>query len=207
MTSQTPWSGDTVAEVMTHTVAAAGRETGVDEIVETLHARHVSALPVLVGDGRVVGVVSEADVIRAELPAPQASRRRDEPTAGQLMSAPAVTVHPDASLAEAARVMLRRRVKRLPVVDTEDRLCGILSRSDVLKIFLRGDDDVARHVRFELLGALNPQAEAGIDVAVADGHVHLSGRIPTEPGPAVLARLVQGVPGVVDVVVDAVQRV
>ncbi|MEY9875614.1 CBS domain-containing protein [Streptacidiphilus sp. MAP12-33] len=200
MTRQIPWSGDTVADVMTHVVAAVGRDAGIEEIVETLHARRVSAVPVLAGDGRVVGVVSESDVIAAEL----AGAPGPEATAGRLMSTPAVTVHPEAPLAEAARTMLTRKVKRLPVVDAEDRLRGIVSRSDVLKIFLRGDDDVARHIRFELLAALDPRTEAGIDVAVAEGHVHLSGRIPREPGSAVLTRLVGGVPGVVDVVVDTV---
>lgn len=204
MTRQNPWSGDTVADVMTHAVAAVGRNAGVDEIVETLHSRRVSALPVLAGDGRVIGVVSESDVIAAELP-DAAAKAKQEPTAGQLMSAPAVTVHPEASLAEAARVMLRRRVKRLPVVDSEGLLRGIVSRSDVLKIFLRGDDDVARHVRFELLAALTPREVAGIDVSVAEGRVHLSGRLPEEPGAAALTRLVLGVPGVVDAVVDVQQ--
>ncbi|RAG86852.1 hypothetical protein DN069_04515 [Streptacidiphilus pinicola] len=196
-----PWSGDTVADVMTHAVAAVGRDAGIDEIVETLNARRVSALPVLAGDGRVVGVVSESDVIAAELADPATA---SAVTAGRLMSTPAVTVHPEASLAEAASTMLKRKVKRLPVVDAEDRLSGIVSRADVLKIFLRGDDDVARHIRFELLTALDARTEAGIDVSVADGHVHLSGRIPPEPGPAVLTRLVEGVPGVVDVMVDPV---
>lgn len=205
MTRQNPWSGETVADVMTHAVSAVGRDAGVEEIVEILHARRVSALPVLAGDGRVVGVVSESDVITAELPDKAASMKPGEPTAGQLMTAPAVTVHPEASLAEAARVMLRRRVKRLPVVDPEGLLCGIVCRSDVLKIFLRGDDDVARYVRFELLAALTPQEVAGIDVAVADGRVHLSGRLPEEPGAAALTRLVLGVPGVVDAVVDVGQ--
>ncbi|WP_042424688.1 CBS domain-containing protein [Streptacidiphilus anmyonensis] len=202
MAGQTPWSGDTVADVMTHAVAAVGRDASVDEVVETLHARRVSALPVLAGDGRVIGVVSEADVLAAELP--------DGPgdttalTAGRLMSSPAVTVHPEAALAGAARAMLLREVKRLPVVDADGHLRGIVSRADVLKIFLRGDDDVARHVRFELLAALDPQTAAGIDVAVAEGRVHLSGRIPEVPGTSVLTRLVQGVPGVVDVAVDPV---
>jgi CBS domain-containing protein len=204
MTKQIPWSGDTVADVMTHAVAAVGRDAGIDEIVETLHGLRISALPVLAGDGRVVGVVSECDVIAAEL---AGSGTGPGPTAGQLMSAPAVTVHPEASLAEAARAMLNRKVKRLPVVDAEDRLRGIVSRADVLKIFLRGDDDVARHVRFELLAALTPQQVAGIDVSVAEGRVHLAGRLPTEPGPAVLSRLVLGVPGVVDAVVDEAQPV
>lgn len=204
MTGQIPWSGDTVADVMTHAVAAVGRDAGVDRIVETLHARRVSALPVLAGDGRVIGVVSESDVIKAELPDASGSMDEAALTAGRLMTAPAVTVHPEASLAEAARTMLQGRIKRLPVVDAEGMLCGIVSRADVLKIFLRGDDDVARHVRFELLAALTPRLVAGIDVGVAKGRVHLSGRIPEEPGHAVLTRLVQGVPGVVDVVVDAV---
>jgi predicted transcriptional regulator len=172
--------------------------------VETLHARRVSALPVLAGDGRVIGVVSEFDVLAAEMPDERAPRDEAALVAGRLMTSPAVTVHPEASLVEAARAMLLRKVRRLPVVDADGHLRGIVSRADVLKIFLRGDDDVSRQVRFELLSILDARTVAGIDVAVAEGRVRLSGRIPEAPGPAVLTRLVQGVPGVVDVVVDTV---
>jgi CBS domain-containing protein len=205
MTGRNPWNGDTVADVMTHAVAAVGREAGIDEIVETLHARRVSALPVLAGDGRVIGVVSESDVLAAEMPDGREPRDDAALTAGTLMTSPVVTVHPEASLVEAARAMLLRKVRRLPVVDSDGHLRGIVSRADVLKIFLRGDDDVSLQVRFELLSILDAQTVAGIDVAVAEGRVRLSGRIPEAPGPAVLTRLVQGVPGVVDVVVDKVR--
>nr|WP_042365747.1 CBS domain-containing protein [Streptacidiphilus neutrinimicus] len=202
---QSVWSGGTVADVMTHAVAAVGRDAGIDEIVDILHTRRVSALPVVAGDGRVIGVVSESDVLAAELPDGSAPREGSALTAGGLMSTPAVAVHPWAPLAEAARAMLLRKVKRLPVVDADGHLRGIVSRADVLKIFLRGDDDVARHVRFELLAAMGPQAAAGIDIGVAEGVVRLSGPIPEEPGPAVLTRLLEGVPGVVDVRVQTVQ--
>jgi CBS domain-containing protein len=137
MTRKDPWSGDTVADVMTHAVAAVGRDAGIDEIVETLKARRVSALPVLAGDGRVIGVVSEFDVLAAKVPDEHAFPDEKALTAGSLMSAPAVTVHPDAPLAEVARVMLLRRIKRLPVIDPEGVLRGIVSQADVLKIFLR----------------------------------------------------------------------
>ncbi len=145
-----------VSDVMTHTVVAVGRGASFKEIVELMQQWKISALPVLEGEGRVVGVVSEADLL------PKEEFRDSDPdrftqlrrlpdlakagalTAGELMSTPAVTVHADATLAEAARVMAQRHVKRLPVTTVDGLLEGVVSRADLLKVFLRSDEEARR---------------------------------------------------------------
>jgi CBS-domain-containing membrane protein len=202
----------TVSDVMTHTVVAVGRDAPFKEIVELFQQWKVSAMPVLEGEGRVIGVVSEADLLHKE-----EFRDRDSfsgdladrikagaVTAGELMSAPAVTVHPDATLAEAARIMARRRVKRLPVVDSVAMLQGVVSRSDLLKVFLRPDDEVAEQIRDSVLPLL-PSTEA-VTVSVTEGVATLGGTLPDRALAPVLARAVQAVEGVVDVRLDLSHR-
>lgn len=154
-------SPHTVSDVMTHTAVAVGRQASYKQIVELMEQWKVSALPVLEGEGRVIGVVSEADLL------PKEEFRFDDPTcptpslsdaakasavsAEELMSSPAITVHASAALAEAARIMARRRVKRLPVVNDTGMLEGVVSRSDLLKVFLRPDEEIAEEIRHSVL--------------------------------------------------------
>ncbi|MEV7323295.1 CBS domain-containing protein [Streptomyces sp. NPDC093970] len=201
-----------VSDVMTRTVAAVGRRAPFKEIVRLMRDRQVSALPVIEGAGRVVGVVSEADLLANE-------ELRDDPdaaylqlrqpvdvakaaalTAGDLMSLPAVTVRPDATLSEAAGTMAREGVKRLPVVDEAGLLTGIVSRGDLLKVFLRGDAEIADEVRREIGSYLAPSS--AVRVEVSDGVVTLAGRIHDTALVPVAARLVRAVEGVVDVEFD-----
>ncbi|MFD5416955.1 CBS domain-containing protein [Streptomyces sp. NPDC127069] len=196
----------TVSDVMTHTAVAIGREASYKEIVELMHQWKVSALPVLEGEGRVVGVVSEADLL------PKEEFRRTEPVlpdqleeaskaggtlAEELMSSPAVTVHPDAPVAEAARIMAHKRVKRLPVVNEVGMLEGVVSRSDLLKVFLRPDEELEEEIRLSVLTELMPGA--ALDFAVQDGVVTLRGRIRDRALVPLLARAIRAVEGVVDV--------
>ncbi|GJF34488.1 hypothetical protein KNE206_71880 [Kitasatospora sp. NE20-6] len=189
----------TVGDVMTHAVVAVGRDADFREIAETLQKWQVGAVPVPTGDGRVVGVVSEADLLTAQDREPETCTGM---TAGVMMTAPAVTVHPDGPIAEAGRSMARMHLKRLPVVDAEDCLVGVVSRGDLLKVHLRGDEELAGQVRFELVAALHPADASGIDVRADDGRITLSGTLPgTLPGTetaGLLEHLVRGVPGVVD---------
>lgn len=123
----------------------------------------ISALPVIEGQGRVVGVVSEADLLIKEelrdgpdaaylqLRQPVDVAKADALSAGDLMSSPAVTIRADATLAEASRTMAQEGVKRLPVVDEVGLLAGVVSRADLLKVFLRGDDKIAEEVRHEIV--------------------------------------------------------
>ncbi|MBV2357642.1 CBS domain-containing protein [Streptomyces sp. J2-1] len=201
-----------VNDVMTHRVVAMRTGAAFKDIVQTMQEWRVSALPVLDEDGRVVGIVSEADLLSKEEYGAEGDvgryarvqhlaevRKAVAVTAGELMTAPAVTVTPDATLARAARVMARRRVKRLPVVGPDGTLQGIVSRSDLLKVFLRDDSDIAEDVRCEVVARLfGAQAEA-IRIEVRGGVVTLVGRVRETALIPLATRLVRAVEGVVDV--------
>ncbi|KIF01133.1 CBS domain-containing protein [Streptomyces sp. RSD-27] len=201
-----PASRYTVSDVMTHTAIAIGREASYKEIVELMHQWKVSAVPVLEGEGRVVGVVSEADLL------PKEEFRRTEPVlpdqleeaskaggvlAEELMSSPAVTVHPDAPVAEAARIMALKGVKRLPVVNEVGMLEGVVSRSDLLKVFLRPDEELEEEIRVAVLTELTPGMP--VDFTVQEGVVTLRGPVQDRARVPLLARAIRAVEGVVDV--------
>ncbi|MFI6646994.1 CBS domain-containing protein [Streptomyces sp. NPDC050529] len=202
-------SPHTVSDVMSHTTVAIGSRAPYKEIVRLMAEWKVSALPVLAGEGRVVGVVSEADLL------PKEALRRDDPgclgpldetskagavLAEDLMSSPAVTVHADATIAEAAQIMARKRVKRLPVVNDPGLLEGVVSRGDLLKVFLRPDAELGAEIRNRVLGQISPPLR--IDAAVEDGVVTLSGSLRDRSMVPLLVRAVRAVEGVVDVRMD-----
>ncbi|TXS78989.1 MULTISPECIES: CBS domain-containing protein [unclassified Streptomyces] len=200
-----------VSDVMTHTVASIGRRADFKEIVEMMEQWRVSALPVLEGEGRVIGVVSEADLL------PKEEFRDSDPdrytqlrrlsdlakagavTAEELMTAPALTVRAGATLAQAARIMAHAKVKRLPVVDDVGLLEGVVSRGDLLKVFLRDDEEIAEEVRREVVSYLFRAPLSPVRVNVHDGIVTLAGRVRDTSLVPVAARLVRAVEGVVDV--------
>ncbi len=120
-----------VADVMTADVAAVEPSTPARAIARLLDARKISAVPVVDRDCRVLGIVSEADVLR---------HRYTGGTAEQIMSVPAITIRQDQPAVVAARLMDKHRIKRLPVVDDYERLTGIVSRSDLVHVYAGGDD-------------------------------------------------------------------
>ncbi|MEW2567298.1 CBS domain-containing protein [Streptomyces sp. NPDC047070] len=203
-----------VSDVMTHAVATVDRETSFKDIVRTMQEKKVSALPVVEGEGRVIGVVSEADLL------PKEEFRDSDPdrytqlrrlsdlakagalTAGELMTSPALTTPPDATLAQAARTMARARVKRLPVVDGSGTLRGVVSRADLLKVFLRDDEEMAEEVRREVVSYLFPPPSSSVWTEVRGGVVKLSGHVRDTSLVPVAARLARAVEGVVDVEFD-----
>lgn len=199
-----------VRDVMTRAVVAVGRRALFKDIVERMRQWQVSALPVLAGDGRVIGVVSEADLLPKEEfrdggQGPSAEggltglAKAGAVSAGELMSAPAVTVHADTTLAEAARVMALRRVKRLVVTDAEGVLEGVVSRGDLLKVFLRTDSDLADEIRHDVVGAHFPAPAELVHVTVVEGVAVLTGQVRSDDRIALAARLVGGVEGIVGV--------
>jgi CBS domain-containing protein len=206
-----PGSPHIVSDVMTRAVAAIGRDAAFKDIVRTMQERKVSALPVVDVEGRVVGVVSEADLLPKEEfrdsdPDRSTQLRRlsdlakaGSVTADELMTSPALTVRPDETLAQAARTMARARVKRLPVVDGTGRLEGVVSRADLLKVFLRDDEEIAEEVRREIVSYLFPTPASAVRVEVREGIVRLGGRVKDTALVPVAARLVRAVEGVVDV--------
>ncbi|WP_197287635.1 CBS domain-containing protein [Streptomyces apocyni] len=201
---------------MTSTVVAVGLDAQFKEIVAAMKEWQVTAVPVLEGEGRVVGVLSEADLLNKEelrdkepTMIGQMERLADYAKAGavtarDLMSSPAVTVSAGATLPQAARLMAEHRVKRLPVVDEQGILKGIVSRSDLLKVFLRTDEDLAAEVRREVVDRFFPVSRGGIRVAVEKGCVTLTGSVRDETLLPVAERLTRAVEGVVDVRCDLI---
>ncbi|MER6250410.1 CBS domain-containing protein [Streptomyces sp. NPDC001584] len=202
-----------VRDVMTRIVVSVTPLADFKEIVAVMKRWRVTAVPVIEGQGagRVIGVVSEADLLpkeefRDHNPGliEQMQRLDDTLKAGStlakdLMTAPALTVRPDATLAQAARLMAERRIKRLPVVDSAGTLKGIVSRTDLLKVFLRPDAELADEIRREVVGRLFPLAQHRVRVDVHHGVVTLSGGILDASLIPVAARLALTVEGVVDV--------
>jgi CBS domain-containing protein len=199
---------------MTQEVVTVDEQAPFKEVAKLLTDRRVSALPVLDGKGRVVGIVSEADLLlKEEFPEgpPDArllqSRHRRETrakaaggTAAELMTSPAVTIGPDASVPEAARLLHRHGIKRLPVLDPSGPLLGIVSRGDLLKVFLRSDADIAREVRQHVLVRsmwIDPDA---VTVEVRDGVVTLTGQLERNSLIPIVVGFVRGLDGVVDVI-------
>ncbi|MGW5613042.1 CBS domain-containing protein [Streptomyces sp. NPDC003877] len=193
-----------VGEVMTAEVVEARRETSFKDLARLLDRHGISGLPVVDGDDKVVGVVSGTDLIRRQADGAGRGRRRGAEgrgtTAAELMSTPAVTVHPEQRVADAARVMERHRVDRLPVVDEEDRLIGIATRRDLLRVFLRTDEEIRREVADDVLTRAMCLPPGTVSVSVRDGMVTLTGRLERRSDLALAGRLTWRVDGVVGVV-------
>jgi CBS domain-containing protein len=203
----------TVGEVMTTSVVALREDADYKEIVTVLHRHRVSACPVIDDDDRLIGLVSEADLLLkltdSEYP-PGLERlnwrlhqqsKANALTAAQLMTTPAIAVHPWAAVSEAAREMEQWQVKRLPVIDEDARLVGIVTRSDVLSVYERPDGDIWNEVTKVIV-----EQEFGLDpdtleVTVRSGIVTVAGPVERlELALRLLARIrhLEGVIGVRD---------
>ncbi len=177
----------TVRDVMSTRVIAVKRSADYKEICSVLRQYRVSACPVISDAGKVVGVVSEADLLyKVADPNPPSGLIRlrwklgeeskvNAITAGQLMTSPAISIHPDAPVAIAARVMQERRVRRLPVVGPEGMLIGIVSRTDLLSVYERADRDIQDEVLRDVIAGEFGLDPAEFDVTVAAGVVTLAG--------------------------------
>jgi CBS domain-containing protein len=200
-----------VRDVMTAHVVAVRSDASFKEMVARMRESRISAFPVVDGDGRVIGVVSEADFLdkeaeQADIQGVLASLlyfRNDAKTTGvtadELMTSPAVTVGPDTPVVDAARLMRDRRVKRLPVINTTGHLIGIISRTDVLGVFLRQDKDIQREVTDEVIPASGAEGPTRFTVTVTGGIVTLAGRPENDQAGRELAAAVRRVEGVVAV--------
>ncbi|MEE1825339.1 CBS domain-containing protein [Streptomyces sp. BE20] len=201
-----------VSDVMTREVVTARPGTPFKEIAALCHHNDITAIPVVDDQSRPMGMVSEADLIRKAAVLPdQEGRypgrrldtkdraRAEAETAGGLMTSPAVTARPGWSVAEAARAMDKHRVKRLPVVDETGRLVGIVSRRDLLQVFLRQDRAVAEEIVHDVLGETLRLAPEDVRAIVQDGVVTLTGRLPRRSLVPIVERLCRAVDGVVAV--------
>jgi CBS domain-containing protein len=202
----------TVKDVMTEHVHVLSEATPFKAIVRLIEDNRISGLPVVDMTGRVVGVVSEADLLLKEERGHlkrgrlglESRRHRVERNkasglkAGDLMTSPAMIVGGEASLAEAARLLHENHVKRLPVVDDDGRIIGIVSRSDLLTVFLRSDREIRAEVQVLVTGTLWLDA-AVLEITVEDGVVHLAGRLPRRSDTQLLVALAGRLEGVVAV--------
>jgi CBS domain-containing protein len=200
-----------VKDVMTTRVIWVKKDATFREMAAALRKHRVSAFPVIDDDGTVVGVVSEADMLtKAAMADPgvldgllhhKDQNKARGVTAGDLMTAAVVAVAPEDTVEHAAQLMYSRKVKRLPVIDADGRLVGIISRADVLAVFDRTDEDIRAEILDEvLLGEFLADPKA-FDVKVGNGIVTLTGLPETnEAGHEIVARVrhVQGVVAVRD---------
>ncbi|MGA8014986.1 MAG: CBS domain-containing protein [Candidatus Dormiibacterota bacterium] len=203
----------TAGDVMSTELITAAPTTPIKQVAGLLVEHRISGVPVVNPEGGIVGIITEADLLLGKeaaigdrfesLAAPVRERRvrakaRAE-VASEAMSSPAVTIEPETTLAAAARLMRKHGVKRLPVVDAQQRLVGILSRHDILSALARPDPEIHREVVDGVLPrwlGLRPDA---VDVAVDEGVVTLSGGLERRSDADILTHLVEGLDGVVAV--------
>jgi CBS domain-containing protein len=200
-----------VRDVMAARPVAVRKTASFKEMIIRMRKSRVSAFPVVDDEGRVIGVVSEADLLDKEAdlatgqgPLASVLRFGDQEkaagvTAAELMTSPPLTVGPDTPLAEAARLMRDHRVKRLPVINATGRLIGIVSRSDVLGIFTRPDAAIRREAVEEMIAESFTMDSRGLDVAVHDGIVTLTGSPETDQAGRDLVEAVRHIDGVIAV--------
>jgi CBS domain-containing protein len=201
-----------VGELMTRAVVHVQPDTGFKEITRLLAEHNISGVPVLDQDDRPLGLVSEADLLLNEaakedpaglvlaphLP-PRERTRSTAATAVGLMTSPAVCARPDWTVVEAARLMQREHLKRLPVVDDAGRLVGIISRGDLLRVFLRHDRAIREEITHEVLDRTLGLSPGCVDIRVQEGRVTLNGTVEHRALVSVVERLCRSVDGVVDV--------
>jgi CBS domain-containing protein len=177
----------TVKDVMSTHVIAVRKIAAFKEIAATLHSQRVSAFPVIDDDNKVIGVVSETDLLTKEalegtVPGMLQSLTRQRVrsqvnavTAADLVTRPAVTIGPDEPVSHAARLMYNKRVKRLPVVSEDGTLIGIVTRSDVLSVYSRPDAAIAHEITTDLILDTLLCDPDRFTVTVKDGIVTIAG--------------------------------
>ncbi|WP_168714725.1 CBS domain-containing protein [Streptomyces sp. A0592] len=192
-----------VADLMTDEVVSVAPGTAFKDVAKLLAQYDISGVPVLDDEDRVVGVVSQTDLLAHTMSgshsAGRSSTAAGPPSAGGVMSAPAVTVHAEETAADAARLMTRRNIERLPVVDVEDRLVGIVTRRDLLRMFLRPDSEIRRRATDDVLTDVLGVPAGDVDVHVVDGIVTLDGQVERRSQLPALLSLVERLDGVVAV--------
>ena len=210
----------TVSDVMTARVHVASPDMPFKLLVRLIEENRVSAIPIVDRQGVPIGIVSEADLVlkeqRHELEAGHdlvhPRRRRDQRAkaagnvASELMTTPPITVATDASLTDAARLMQRRNVRRLIVVDERGRIAGIVSRSDLLQVFLRTDEEIRKEIIDRLIPQLLWPVPDGIRVDVRWNIVTLAGEVDRKSDVDVLGRLALNLDGVVDLLNNLTYR-
>lgn len=202
----------TVADVMTRHVHVAGPQTQFKLLVRLIEENRVSAVPIVDQHGTPIGVVSETDLLLKERRGDfeprdllHSRRRRelrakaDGVLAADMMTTPPITVPASIGLAQAARLMQERNVRRLIVVDERGKIAGIVTRSDLLQVFLRADEELRHEVEDVLIPALMLESPK-VTVDVRWNVVTLEGEVDRKSDAEILTRMASGIDGVVGVV-------
>ena len=201
-----------VRELMTTEVITVGRGASLKEAARRMIEAGVSGLVVTDIDGALKGVVTEADFVKAESDRRAAKRARllrwltpdpeipsVERLVGDVMTADVVTLGPDTDHAEAARVMRRAGIKRIPIVDENGRLLGILSRSDILRAFARPDSEIISEIEDHILGDVLWIDKRRVRVGSVEGNVTLGGHLETKSDAMLVEEMSRRIDGVVSV--------
>jgi CBS domain-containing protein len=209
----------TIRDVMTTSVLTVRPDTPLKDVARLLIDSDVSGVPVIDDQGAVLGVVSEGDFLVKEQ-GPQALRHRRlarllgeseatrrqigkvaARTAGEAMTAPAVTMEPSRSIQDAAAVMTERRVNRLPVVES-GRLIGIVTRADLVRAYLRTDEELVRTIRQDVLHRVLWLDPASFDVTVHNGEAVVRGNVERRSTARIVEEAIAMVPGIVSLTAD-----
>jgi CBS domain-containing protein len=203
-----------VQDLMTTNVLTVPTSAPLKDAAALLASHRISGLPVVDDNRHVLGVLSEGDILFKESGPPERPSMLErllavpsigfDPklaarTVGEAMSAPALTIGPRRPVTEAATTMIEEGVNRLPVVDDEKHLIGIVTRADLVRAFVRSDAELEREIREDVLRRMMWMEPGMVGVEVADGEVRLTGEVETKTDAEILPRLVHRVPGVVGV--------
>ena len=203
-----------VQDVMTTDVATTTPDALLKDAAVELVRRRISGMPVVDADRRVLGVLSETDILAKEGEEhkgsgflqwlvdpgdPWVRARFDAVTVDDAMSAPARTIAPDRHVAEAATIMLDEDVNRLPVVDADGTLVGLVSRGDLVRVFARSDEEILQEIEEDVIRKVMWLSPSSVDVAVTNGIVTLAGEVASEADAELLPTFARKVPGVVEV--------
>ena len=184
-----------VVDRMTTEVIAGSRDTGLRDAARLMFRNRVSGLPITQQDGTLIGIITEADFLRLEVER-QEGGRDQVVTVGEVMSIGVVTIRPEMEIYEAAKIMAVQEVKRLPVVDDDNRLLGVISRADIVSIFTRPDDVIEDEIREDLLRRVLFIDPDDLGVSVTNGVVALSGEVGTRAEASMLEELTNRLDGV-----------
>lgn len=204
-----------IKDLMSEDVLVVGPDTRLKDVAAILAERGISGLPVTNEQHKVLGVVSEADILVKEQ-GPEARHGglvgwllgggiADEEklaarTAGEAMTSPAITIGAHTHVAEAARLMTANGIKRLPVVDWDGKLVGIITRADLVRAFARTDAEIEREIRDDVIRrTLWVDDDKNLRIEVHRGEVTLAGQFERRSDAELMSHFVARVPGVVSV--------
>lgn len=210
-----------VQEVMTTDVATTTVDVLLKDVAMELVRRKISGMPVVDSERHVLGILSETDILAKEGAEhhgsgflqwlvdpgdPWIAARFDAVTVGDAMSAPARTITRDRHVAEAATIMLDEDVNRLPVVDADGTLIGLVSRGDLVRAFARSDEEIRAEIEEDVIRKVMWLSPSSVGVTVENGVVTLSGEVASEADAELLPTFARKVPGVVEVTSSLTHR-